>query len=66
MVTARIVFRLLAMLSTVGLDDAACFQADEIDDIRTDRLLPFELEALQTVRAQMEPEQPFAFGSILS
>ena len=45
MLTLLVVFRLLLVLATVQLDDQPAFGADEVDDIRANGFLPFELQA---------------------
>jgi len=45
MLTLLVVLRLSLMLTTVQLDDQPAFGADEVDDIRANGFLPFELQA---------------------
>jgi len=46
------------MLATVDLDDKPVLQADEIDDIRTQRRLASELAASEPA-AKLVPQAPF-------
>jgi len=47
------------MLATVDLDDKPVLQADEIDDIRTQRRLASELAASEPAAAKLVPQAPF-------
>ncbi len=58
-VATRIVCRLLDMLTPVELDDDTGTQAHEVADVRTNRVLPPELEVIQLSPTQMPPEVPF-------
>ena len=48
--------RVRSMLTAVDFDDEPSFSANKIDDVRTDWLLPDELEATQCARAEVLPQ----------
>lgn len=50
------------MLAAIGLDDQMPIPADEIADVGSDGLLPYELVAMQLTIANMLPEQAFGIG----
>jgi len=54
-VTLPIVGRVLRMLSSVELDDHSFFQADEVNDVTAQRLLPPKFVAADLPQAQMSP-----------
>lgn len=60
--TLLIVFRLLLMLTTVQLDDQPAFGADEVNDIRANGFLPFELQTKEAVSTQAIPETLLGVG----
>lgn len=47
---------LFRMLTAICFNDQPRLQADEIDNIMVDRLLPFELEASEPLSAKQPPE----------
>jgi len=51
----RVLRALILVLPAVQLDDQHAFDAAEIDDVRTDRMLATKLHA-QLMPAQMDPE----------
>jgi hypothetical protein len=51
----RVLRALIFVLPAVQLDDQHAFDAAEVDDVRTDRMLAAKLRA-QLMPAQMEPE----------
>jgi hypothetical protein len=54
------------MLSAVDLDDELLLEAEEVDDIRTDRLLAPELVAVELPVAQLRPQRPLGLGARLA
>ncbi|MDX9716928.1 MAG: hypothetical protein RBT67_06120 [Thauera sp.] len=54
----------LEMLTAVQFDHEACGGAVEIDDVRADRLLAIELEAMELLAAQAMPELLFGIGLV--
>lgn len=54
------------MLTSVELDDDSRFQAYEVADVRTDRVLPPEPEVTQLSPTQMPPEVAFGVSRILA
>jgi hypothetical protein len=46
------------MLPAVDLDYQSSFETDEVQDVRSERCLPPELDAVQSSVAQQEPELP--------
>ena len=56
----------LGVLSAIHLDDEAAFMTYEINDVATDRLLAFELQAHKSVPVQTIPKSLFGFGLVRS
>jgi hypothetical protein len=54
------------MLSTVDFDDQPSFEADEIDNVAIDRLLPSEPPASQPSIAQQAPQGTFRIRHALA
>ena len=54
------------VLISVELDDHLCFETDEVDDKRSDRLLPAEFESSKTTIAQSGPQLPLNPGLLAS
>ena len=52
----------LIVLSTVGFDDQTIFDASEVHDERTERMLPAKLVGRQTSAAQARPEPALGIG----
>jgi len=65
-IALMVVFGLLRVLSAIHLDDEVVLVAYEIDDVAPDRLLAFELQAHESVRAQVVPKPLFGFGLVRS
>jgi len=59
-----LVRRIVRMLSTVNFYNQPAFAADEIDDVRTDRLLAGKLEATEPPITQRQPQHPFHTGAM--
>jgi hypothetical protein len=51
--------RIIRMLSSVDFDYQTAFAANEIDDVGTDRILPYELVPVQPARPQPGPKRGF-------
>jgi hypothetical protein len=49
-------------MRAVQLDDQPLFQANEIDDVVSQRELPAELEVLEGAAAKLSPQKRFRFG----
>jgi hypothetical protein len=64
-VASLVTFR-IAVLSAVEFDEQPLFAADEIDDIRSDRLLSNELISFEASRSLTLPESQLRFGRILT
>ena len=62
--TLLIVFPLLQVLPTIELDDQPALGADEIDDVRTNGFLPFELQTEETMPTQVVPEPLLGIGHL--
>ena len=54
-----IVFTMEAMLATIQFDDQPLFEADEIDDVMPDRVLPLEFAPAETAATDSTPELGF-------
>ena len=54
--------QLISMLTAIDLDDQSGIETDEIDDMRTDHLLPPKLESVQLTGSQVPPQQAFCVG----
>ncbi len=54
------------MLTAIQLDDDSGIQTYEVTDVRTDRVLPSELEVVQLSSTQMPPKEAFGVGRILA
>ena len=52
------------MLTAIEFHDQPLFEANEVDDIWTDDLLPAEFLTTELTIAQVLPEQPFCIGLI--
>jgi hypothetical protein len=57
-----VVARAVEMLPAVEFDHQPRTESDEIDDPRTNRLLPAELDARQPASAKVEPQSPLGIG----
>jgi hypothetical protein len=57
---AKLVPRTIRVLSAIGFNDEPALATNEIDSVRADRLLPNELESVQSARAKLIPE--YALG----
>lgn len=53
---------LLLMLSAIEFDNQLAFGADEIGDVRPDRVLAAKLVAAQLTIPEVTPEQAFGIG----
>src|SRR3954469_16076358 len=51
----------LGVLAAVELDDELLLEADEVDDVASELLLPAELEAAEAAVAQQAPHPPLGF-----
>jgi hypothetical protein len=54
------------MLASVQLDDDTCFDAGKITDIRSDRMLPAKLKAVDLSSPQTAPKQALGLGLVFS
>ena len=54
--------RIPVVLPTIGLDNQAMTQGREINDVRADGMLAAELEAGESVGAEVVPEAVFGLG----
>ena len=61
-----ILILLLGMLTAIELNDKAFFKTDEIYNIGSERLLPFEFQTGQTRGAQVFPEELLRIGRSFS
>jgi len=52
------------MLAPVYFDDKPVLEANEVNDVVSERLLAFELIASESSRPQRVPELPFGIGLI--
>jgi hypothetical protein len=50
-IVAPTISRTIRMLATINFDDELLLEADEVDDVRTDGSLPFELQIQKTMSA---------------
>src|SRR5262249_25460187 len=50
------------VLAAIDFDDKAPLAADKIDNVRTDRMLPYELVTAELARAKLIPDIAFCFG----
>jgi len=50
------------MLPAVELDNDPFLKADEVHDIKTDRLLAFEFQAVHSFCAEVSPQEAFSVG----
>src|SRR5208282_931649 len=64
LITARVASA-LCVLAAVHLDDEPLLPTNEIDDVRTDRLLTHELESAKRTRTKITPELAFCGRRIL-
>lgn len=64
--SSLVVGNLLAMLSTVELDDHFCFRAQEISNIAGDGNLPAESKSAQLFYSQTLPQMAFCVGSSIA
>lgn len=55
-------FYSFAVLTTIKLNNELCLLANEVRDIKANRLLPPEFIAVQLAVAQMRPELAFSVG----
>lgn len=58
--------RLEAMLHAVNFDDEVPFEADEVNNVTANRVLPAEAKSAQSILAQLGPEDAFLFRGFLS
>jgi hypothetical protein len=56
----------LHVLAAAQLDHQASFDASEIRDEFSDRMLSTELEAVHLLHAQCSPQKPFDIGRVAS
>jgi hypothetical protein len=61
-VAPTVVARALLVLPAIQLDNQAMFNADEVDDVWADRMLPSELRSAHAPRSQVIPEPALRFG----
>ena len=61
-----ILFKVDRMLSTIKLDHELFFKADEIDDIHSNWLLPFEFQTQQSFRPEILPKELFRISRSFS
>src|SRR5690349_367807 len=61
---ARNISQIVYVLAAVDLDHQPAFPADEIDDIRADRLLAHEFAAIDRARAQPIPQLALCVGGV--
>ena len=57
---------LFSMLATIGLDHQLGFEAREINDVRLNHQLASELEATESMRPQVMPQQTFSIRHLAS
>jgi hypothetical protein len=55
----------LKVLPPIGLDDQLCAEMHEINDVRTQGMLPSELLAAEPVRSEKTPEQALRVRQVL-
>src|SRR5258708_15323031 len=60
----RILHCPFCMLPAIDFDDEFQIQGNKIDDIASDRLLPFELDAVEPPIAQLVPHHLLCFGHL--
>jgi len=63
-ISLTIVRSLLTMLSAVDLDDYPFFQADKIDDVASQRLLPAKLKTVYLPESEFPPKQPLSIRGV--
>jgi hypothetical protein len=61
-----VVDRLSHVLATVQLNDDRGFKANEVTDVRADRMLSSEFEAVQLASSQMMPKETFGFRGVVA
>lgn len=60
----RIRLNLQSMVAAIKLNDQPSIETDKIDDVRSDGLLPAELESIQPAVAQLVPKPRFHLGHL--
>jgi hypothetical protein len=58
---ANYIARVFRVLASIHLDNETAFTADQINCVRTDRLLPDELATVEAARPKSMPESGFSF-----
>jgi hypothetical protein len=58
----RILFDLVCVLAAIDFDDQSMFQATEVRDVIANEMLAAEFGAIQSLTAQMLPEDAFRVG----
>jgi hypothetical protein len=53
--------RIVRMLPSIDFNDEAAFAANQVDRIKTNRLLSNELKSIQPTRSELIPERSFSF-----
>ena len=56
-ISDQVFLRLILMLSSIQLNDQTRFQADEIDDVRSDGVLSVEAEAVELFLSDSVPQE---------
>ena len=54
------------MVRTVDLDDKSGREADEVDDVRAETILPAKAQMADAFAAQLVPQEPFSSGLVLA